>query len=113
MVKHYSQERDDLSWGTIEDLKHQAQQPDISYITPFLVPVRAIVLFYGGRRRIGDVAHFCEMRVPKCAVEGFRIAVCVVDIVHGPKYDISRGAASFLGTSKIGESSCHRCSAPM
>ena len=70
--------------GTVEGLKHQGQQSDISDITSFLGPVRAIVLFYGGRRRIGDVAHFCEMRVAKCAVEGFRITVCVVDIVHGP-----------------------------
>ena len=54
------------------------------------------MLFYGGRRRTGDVAHFCEIMVARCAVEGFRSAACVVDIVHGPKHDISKGAANFF-----------------
>ena len=58
--------------------------------------MRAIVLFYGARRRQGDVGHFCDLRVGRCAVEGFRLAVCVVDIVHGPKHDISRGAGNFF-----------------
>ena len=42
MVQHHNQEQDDLSWGTVEDLQHQAQQSDINDITPFLGPVRAI-----------------------------------------------------------------------
>ena len=113
MVQHHSQEQDGLSWGTVDDLKRQAQQSDINDITPFLGLVRAIVFFHGGRRRIGDVAHFCEMRVAKCAVEGFRIAACVVDIVHGPKHDISIRGRIFLCSSNIGKSSCNRCSTAM
>ena len=49
MVQHHNQEQVDLSWGTVEDLKIQAQQSDINDITPFMGPVRAIVLFYGGK----------------------------------------------------------------
>ena len=86
--------------GTMEDLQYKAQQSDINDITPFLSLVWAVVLFYGGRRRIGDVAHFWGMRGAKCAVEGFRIAVCVVDIVHGYKHDISRGVATFSGSKQ-------------
>ena len=85
-----------MSWGTVEDLKVEAEESGIQEITPFLCPVRAIVLFYRGRRRTGDVAHFCEMRVARCVVEEFRIAVCVVDMVHGPSHDISRGAANLF-----------------
>ena len=77
-----------MSWGIVEDLREQAQTSGIPDITLLLEPVRAIVLFYGGRRRKGDVAHFYEKRVARCILEGFRIAVCVVDIVHGPKHDI-------------------------
>ena len=56
------------------------------------------MFFYGGRRRQGDVAHFCELRVARRAVEVFRLAVCVADthVVHGPNHDISRGAAKFV-----------------
>ena len=44
----------------------------------------------GGWRRQGDVTHFCELRVARKGVEGFRrLAVCVVDIVHDPNHDIS------------------------
>ena len=94
MNQQHNQEQDDIKWGTVEDLRHQAQQSDMKDITSFLGPIRAIVFFYGGRRRKGDVAYFYEMRVAKCAIQGFRIAVCVVSIVHGPKkHDTSRGAA--------------------
>ena len=98
MIQHHNQAQDDPSWGTVEDLKRQAEESDISDITPFLGPIRAIVLFYGGKRKQGDVAHFCELRVARRAVEGFRLAVCVVDIVHGAKHDISRGAAFLFGS---------------
>ena len=43
-----------------------------------------------------DVAHSCELRVAKCVLKEFRIAVCVVNIVYKPKHDISRGAADFF-----------------
>ena len=75
----------------------EAAESDISDITAFLRLVRVIVLFYEGRRRQGDVAHFCELRVTTRAVEGFRLAVCVVDIVHGLNRDISRVAAICSG----------------
>ena len=52
--------------------------------------------FLWGRRRQGDVAHFCELHIARRAIEGFRLIVCVVDIVHGPSHDISRGAANFF-----------------
>ena len=72
-------------------------------ITSFLGPIRALVLFYGGRRRQGDVAYFCELSIARRAVGGFRLIVCVVDIVHGPNHDISRGAANFFwGQVKAG-----------
>ena len=67
----------------------------IADLTPFLGPVRAILLLYGSRRRPGDVAHFCERRVASVAFQGFQLAVCVVDIVHGAQHDISRGATGF------------------
>ena len=54
------------------------------------------MIFYGGRRRQGDVAHFCELSIARRAIEGFRLIVCVVDLVHGPTHDISRGAAHFF-----------------
>ena len=44
----------------------------------------------------GDVAHFCELRVATKVVEGFRLAVCVVDVVHGPNLDISRRGGTFF-----------------
>ena len=92
-----NQDPDDQNWGSVEDLREQARSTNnIRDITPFLGPIRAIVLFYGGRRRQGDVAHFCELSVAGRAVEGFRLVVCVVDIVHGPKHDISRGGANFV-----------------
>ena len=82
-------------------MREQARSTNnIKDITPFLGPIRAIVLFYGGRRRQGDVALFCELSVAGKAVEGFRLVVCVVDIVHGPTHDISRGGAFFLGPSE-------------
>ena len=39
------------------------------------------------------MAHFCELSKARRAIEGFRLIVCVVDLVHGPNHDISRGAA--------------------
>ena len=58
MIQQRNQEQDDPSWGTVEDLKTKVVESDIDDITPYLGPVRAIVLFYGSRRRQGDVAHF-------------------------------------------------------
>ncbi len=93
-----NQDPDDQKWGSVADLREQARSSDnIKDITPFLGPIRAIVLFYCGRRRQGDVAHFCELSIARRAVEGFRLVVCVVDIVHGPKHDIYRGGAFFSG----------------
>ena len=63
--------------------------------TPFLGNLRIILLLYGGRRRPGDVAFFAEQVSAQCPTEGFRICVCVVDIVHGCEHDISRGALDF------------------
>ena len=54
MNQQHNQEQDDTKWGTVEDLRHQAQQLDIKDITPFLGSIRALVLFYCGRRRKGD-----------------------------------------------------------
>ena len=71
------------SRGTVEDLKTKVAGSDISDITPYLRHVDAIVFFYWCKRRQGDVIHFCELRVAGRAVEGFRFAACVVDIVHG------------------------------
>ena len=62
MVQLHNQEQDDVSWSTVEDLKIQAQQSDINHINPFLGPVSAVVFFYGGRRRTGYVARFCEQK---------------------------------------------------
>lgn len=45
MNQHHNQEQDYFNWGTVEDLRHQPKQSDIKDITPFLTPVRAIVLF--------------------------------------------------------------------
>ena len=96
-----NQDPDDQKWGIVEDLKDQARESIIGDITPFLGPIRAIVVLYGGRRRQGDVAHFCELSIARKAIEGFRLIVCVVDIVHGPNHDISSGAANlFLGPSQ-------------
>ena len=69
----------------------------IADIAPYLGPVRAILLFYGCRRRPGDVAHFCEQRVASVALQNIKLAVCVVDIVHGAPHDIPevpRGSGS-------------------
>ena len=91
-----NQDPEDQKWGTVEDLKDQARDSHIEDITPYLGPIRAVVFFYGGRRRQGDVAHFCELSIARRAIEGFRLIVCVVDIVHGPSHGISRGAANFF-----------------
>ena len=37
MNQHHNQEQDDLSWGTIEDLKQEAQQIGIHDIAPLFV----------------------------------------------------------------------------
>ena len=78
--QQHNQVPDDQKWGSVEDLKDQAKESNLGDITPFLGP--ALVLFYGGRRRQGDVAHFCELNTARRAIEGFRLIVCVVDIVH-------------------------------
>ena len=53
------------------------------------------LVLYGERRRQGDVAHFCDKRAASVALQGFQLAVCVVDIAHGAQHDISRGATDF------------------
>ena len=75
------------------------EAPSISALadfTPFLGDLWIILLLYGGRKRPGDAAYFAEHIVSKCLPEGFRICVCVVDIVHGPQHCISSGALEFL-----------------
>ena len=73
-----NQDLEDQKWGTVVDLQEQAKNACISDITPFLEPIRAIILFYGGRRRQGYVAHFlCELSIARRAIEGFRLIVCV------------------------------------
>ena len=52
-------------------------------------------MLYGGRRRRGDVAHFAELAIPTLGTKSIQLVVCVVDIVHGPKHDISRGGTKF------------------
>ena len=64
-------------------------------ITPYLGPLRIILFFYGGRSRPGDVADHAERAFAAVAIRGFQLCVAVVDIVHGPHHDISRGAATF------------------
>ena len=95
-IQQRNQDPDDQRWGSVEDLKDQAKESNLGDITPFLGPIRAVVLFYGGGRRAGDVAHFCDLSIARRAIEGFRLIVCVVDLVHGPNHDISRGAANFF-----------------
>ena len=95
-IQQHKQDPDDQKWGSVEDLKDQAKESNLGDITPFLGPIRAVVVFYGRRRRQGDVAHFCELSIARRAIEGFRLIACVVDIVHGLNHDISRGAANFF-----------------
>ena len=45
-----NQDPDDQKWGTVEDLKDQARASHIGDITPFLGPIRAIMLFLGGQK---------------------------------------------------------------
>ena len=59
-IQQRNQDPDDQKWGSVEDLKDQAKDSHIRDITSFLGPIRAIVFFYGGRRRQGDVAHFAN-----------------------------------------------------
>ena len=59
MNQQHNQEQDVIKWGTVEDLRHQAQQPDIKDINPFLGPIRAILLFDGGRREEKGSSHIC------------------------------------------------------
>ena len=102
-IQQRNQDPDGPGWGSVEDFKNQAAASNLGDITPFLGPNRALVFFYGGRRRQGDVAHFCELSIARRTVEGFRLIVCVVDIVHGPNHDISRGAANFFWDQMKGE----------
>ena len=95
-IQQHNQDPDDQKWGSVEDLKDQAKESNLDDITHFLGPIRAVVLFYGGRMRQGDVAHCCELSIARRAIEGFRLIVCVVDIVHGLNHDISRGVAFFV-----------------
>ena len=67
----------------------------IKDITPHMGPTRILLLFYGGRRREGDVADYAERCISSAKCTGIQMCVAVVDIVHGPHHDISRGAASF------------------
>ena len=71
-IQQRNQDPDDQRWGSVEDLKDQAKESNFGDITPFLGPIRAIVFFYRGRRRQGDVAHFCELSIARRAIEGFR-----------------------------------------
>ena len=95
-IQQHNQDPHDHKWGSVEDLKDQAKESNLGDITPFLGPIRAVVLFYADRRRQGDVAHFCKLSIARRAIEGFRLIVCVVDLVHGPNHDISCGAANFF-----------------
>ena len=95
-IQQHNQDPDDQGWGSVEYLKDQAKESNLGDIAPFLGPIRAVVVFYGGRRRQGDAAHFCEVSIARRAIEGFRLIVRVVDIVHGPNHDISIGAALFF-----------------
>ena len=69
----------------------------------FLGSISALVLFYGGRRRQGDVAFFCELSIGRREVEeGFKLIVCVLDLGHELNHDISRGADIFWEQVKGG-----------
>ena len=85
-----------------EQIRGDQASHNISDFTPHLGPTRVILLFYGGRRRPGDVAEHAETQVATAAKAGIQLCVAVVDIVHGSHHDISRGAATswfpqFLG----------------
>ena len=90
IIQQHNHNQDDPSWGTVEDLKIKVAESDISVTLHFSYVCKSDCL-YGGRRRQGDVVHLGELRVARRAVEVFTLAVCVVDIVHGPDHDIPRG----------------------
>ena len=85
----------EITYITAEDIGHHPSRPCLHDITPYLGPVRALLLLYGGRRRKGDVAHFAELGAARVAAHHLQLVVCVVDLVHGPNHDISRGATKF------------------
>ena len=62
-IQQRNQDPDDQGWGSVEDSKSQATESNLGDITSFLGPLRAVVFFYGGRRRQGDVAHFGRQEV--------------------------------------------------
>ena len=84
-----------VTHGSPQSIREHPSTSLIADITPYLGPVRVVLLLYGGRRRPGHVAHFCEKCAASVALGGFQLAVCVVDIVHGAQHDISRGATEF------------------
>ena len=87
----------DTTYYTPEDVRHHPARENIKDITPFLGPIRVILLLYGGRRRHGDVACYAEMAHRSFTGRGMqsRVCVCVIDLVHGSHHDISRGATDF------------------
>ena len=93
---------DDVAPLTPEQIISDHSSHNISDFTPHLGPARVIFLFYGGRRRPGDVADHAERQIPTAARAGIQLCVAVVDIVHGSHHDISRGAATFWLPQFIG-----------
>ena len=92
---HASTQQEEGIEGTFAELRQDDRRHNVADITPFLGPIRAILLLYGGRRRSGDVAHFAELAMPVMNTKAVQLVVCVVDIVHGPEHDISRGGTHF------------------
>ena len=82
-------------YASPQAIRQHPSTAQIADITLYLGTFRAILLFCGGRRRPGDVAHFCELRIASVAFQNIKFAICVVDIVHGAQHDISRGATGF------------------
>ena len=81
--------------GTYAELKDDHRKDNVADITLYPGPVRAILLLYWGRRRKGDVAHFAELAIPTLGTKAVQLVVCVVDIVHGSRHDISKGGTKF------------------
>ena len=85
----------EVTYLTVEDLRHHPSRTNLKDITPYLGPIRVLLLLYGGRRRHGDVAHFAELGAAQMTAHSCQLVVCVVDLVHGSHHDISRGATEF------------------
>ena len=66
---------DDVAPLTHEQIIADHSSHNISDFTPHLGPTRVILLFYGGRRRPGDVADQADRQIPTAARAGTNFAL--------------------------------------